>query len=364
MTHRLHAVFAIPGDMHRRTGGFIYESTVLANLRALGHDIAHLQLPASFPDATPADIAWTVDHLRAIPADVPVLLDGFVPATVSAKGLATIAAPLVPIIHHPLGLETGLSPERAAFLLKSERAALRHATRIVVPSPHTARILSADFGVDAARIDVAPPGFDAVDGPQSQLDPPMILSVGILAARKGHDVLLDALSRLRDLDWQAQIVGGVHDKAVAAALTRQVQQLELSQRVMFRGVLSQPEVRAAYCTASIFALATRYEGYGMVFGEAMQRGLPIVTCRTGAVPDTVGDAATLVPVDDPQAFAAALRELLNQPKSYDRLAARATRAARALPTWRDTALRIAQTLETVLAAREGTSPTGDARQGR
>ena len=40
---RLRAVFAIPGDMHRRTGGFIYESTVLAELRAMGHRIEHLQ---------------------------------------------------------------------------------------------------------------------------------------------------------------------------------------------------------------------------------------------------------------------------------------------------------------------------------
>ena len=349
MTKPLRAVFAIPGDMHRRTGGFIYESRILAELRDLGHDIAHLQLPASFPCPSPADIEETVSLLRSVPPDRAILLDGFIPGTIGASNLAGLAAPVIPIIHHPLGLETGLPEARAAFLLKNERAALRHATRIVVPSRHTARILTGRFGLDEARIDVAPPGFDPVDGLQTPLDPPLILSVGILAARKGHDVLLDALARLVDLDWQAQIVGGTHDEAVAAALHNQARTLGLSPRVTFRGVLPGSEVRETYGQATIFALATRYEGYGMVFGEAMQRGLPIVTSRAGAVPDTVGTAARLVPVDDPAALASALRELLTDPQSYAALAAESLRAGRALPTWRDTAAHVERTVRTALS---------------
>lgn len=342
---------AIPGDMYRVTGGFIYEATVLRALRALGHDVTHLQLPAGFPDPTDAEIAETLALLRAVPSDVPILLDGFIPGTVPPEGLADVAAPLVPVIHHPLGMETGLPADRAAFLLENEAASLRHVARIVVPSPHTARLLTQQFGLNQGRIDIAPPGFAAFVGTGQSADPPLILSVGLLAARKGHDVLLAALSRLKDLDWQARIVGAIHDPAVADELRRLADTLGLTERVTFAGQIADAELAEAYGAASIFALATRFEGYGMVFGDAMRHGLPIVTCRAGAVPDTVGDAAHLVAVDDAHAFGAALRGLLEDPKSMRDLAGRSAAAGRGLPSWRDTGARIADSLRLAVTER-------------
>lgn len=339
--NKVRAVFAIPGDMERRTGGFIYESTVLRTLRNLGHAIEHLRLPDGFPDPSPADIARAFDLLGAVPGDTPILLDGFIPGNVDPEGLARLRAPLVPVIHHPLGLETGLSAARAAFLLENEAASLAHATRIVVPSPHTAHILAGRLRVPRSRIVVAPPGFDAPGGQRSLAHPPVILSVGILAERKGHDVLIGALARLADLDWRARIVGATHDHSVARALSRQVSEAGLDGRISFAGSLDDAGVQAEYARAGIFALASRYEGYGIVFGEAMKWGLPIVACDAGAVPDTVGDAGWLVPPDDPIAFADALRRLLTDARARDGLAARAARAGATLPRWHDTAVIVA-----------------------
>ncbi|WP_422072432.1 glycosyltransferase family 4 protein [Tranquillimonas rosea] len=331
------AVFAIPGDMHRRTGGFIYEARLLRTLNQIGVPTAHLELPAGFPDPTDAEMEATFAALAAVPADTPVILDGFVSGTIDPRGLARISAPLIAMVHHPLGLEAGLPPERAAFLKRNEAAALRHFAHILVPSAETARLLADEFGADPARITVAPPGFDRPVLDPRPAEPPLILSVGLLAPRKGHDVLIEALSRLTDIPWQAEIVGKAHERSTAEDLRHQVAARDLVGRVRFSGELDDNALAARFNAATIFALATRYEGYGMVLSEAMLYGLPIVSCDTGAVPGTVGDAAHLVPRDDPDAFADALRMLLEVPSEAERLAARARCRAAMLPSWTDTA---------------------------
>lgn len=342
------AAFVIPGDIEQKTGGYIYERSLLLALRAAGREVAHIEAPDSFPDPSAQDILQTLAALTAVPKTAPLIVDGLVFGSVSTDVLRALPMPIVAMIHHPLGLETGLSVDRAAFLLQREADNLAYADHVVVPSGHTADILRADFGVPESRISIAFPGFDRPQMARQPETPPLILSVGLLAARKGHDVLLQALAGIVDLDWRTEIVGGPHDPAVAAALITQRDALGLSGRVRFAGLLSDAEVQDRYHRAAIFALATRYEGYGMVFSEAVSHALPIVTCRTGAVPETVPkDAGWLVPPDDPAAFSQALRQVLSDPDRQDRMAQAAFKAAANLPAWSDTAAVMGDVLDRV-----------------
>ena len=342
------AAFAIPGDIDQKTGGYIYEKSLLLALRAAGRRIDHIELPAGFPLATPEDTAATLQRLGALPATVPLILDGLVYGGIDTAVLAQVRAPLIAMIHHPVGMETGLAADVASMLLAREAANLALAAHVVVPSPHTARILTAGFGVEPARISIAPPGFAPADPVREPVDPPLVLAVGLIAARKGHDVLLSALAQVADLPWQAQIVGGTHDPAVLDALVAQIAALGLAARVVLRGRIEDRELVTLYRRATIFALATRYEGYGMVFGEALLHGLPIVTCDGGAVPETVPPGAGLiVPVDDAPAFANALRAVLSDSGLRARLAAAATAVGKALPSWSDTATVMGEALEGV-----------------
>ncbi|WP_299734586.1 glycosyltransferase family 4 protein [uncultured Roseobacter sp.] len=331
------AVFAIPGDKDRRTGGFIYEASVLRVLNKIGVETAHLQLPDSFPEPTASDMATTLDALCEVPADQAIILDGLVFGAIDPAGLAQVRAPVIAMIHHPLGLETGLPSDRAAFLRANEAAALKHAAHVIVPSPHTAEVLVQQFGARPEHISVAPPGFDRPLVRRRPANPPLILSVGLLAERKGHDVLLDALSLIKDLNWQAAIVGKAHDAAVAKALRDQCDSLGLTDRVRFAGELDAPALTATFNAAHIFALATRYEGYGMVLSEAMLFGLPVVSCDVGAVPGTVGAAGILTPADNPTRFASALRQLLEKPETARHYSGLSKARAEDLPTWTMTA---------------------------
>jgi glycosyltransferase involved in cell wall biosynthesis len=340
------AAFAIPGDITTLTGGYIYERRLLEGLRARGHDVRHVVLGASFPEPTAADMSEAVKALATLPPDRALILDGLVFGSIDPQGLSRVRAPVVAMIHHPLALESGLSDARRLHLLETERENLTRAAHVLVPSPHTAAILVRDFGVEPQRITIARPGTDRPLRPSAPRTPPLILSVGIQHPRKGHDILLDALARLPHLDWQAVIVGAPWDPAHAADLARRHAALGLGDRVRLAGRVSQADLAALYAEAAVFALATRYEGYGIVFDEALAQGLPIVTCRTGAVPDTVPAAAgILVPPEDAEAFAEALGGLIADPEARARHAAASERAGRALPGWDDTARTASAVLE-------------------
>ncbi|WP_369679767.1 glycosyltransferase [Thioclava sp. ES.031] len=89
-----------------------------------------------------------------------MILDGLVFGSIETEVLDAMAAPVVAMQHHPLGLETGVPAPRARHLLAREAENLKRAAHVVVPSPHTSAILQAEFGVAPERISIALPGFD------------------------------------------------------------------------------------------------------------------------------------------------------------------------------------------------------------
>jgi glycosyltransferase involved in cell wall biosynthesis len=331
------AAFAVPGDLQTTTGGYIYDRTVLEGLRDLGWSVEHIPLGASFPEATPQDMADAARRLSAVDAGTPLIIDGLAMGALDPEVLAGIRAPIIALVHHPLAHESGLSEARRTALHGTEQANLARAAAIIVTSPHTADLLVRDYAVDRARITIALPGTKSVAPTAPLAETPLILSVGILVPRKGHDVLLRALATLTDLPWRAVIVGEARDAAHAEALGAMAVQLGLAERLHFAGRVPDETLARLYAEAHVFALATRYEGYGIVFNEAMAQGLPIVTCAVGAVPDTVApEAGLLTEKDDPAAFAAALRRVLEDAELAARLARASARAGAALSDWTQT----------------------------
>jgi glycosyltransferase involved in cell wall biosynthesis len=342
-------VFAYPGDIETRTGGYGYDRRVIASLAERGWNIQLVSLGEGFPNPGSAQLSDAGQLLSDTCRDGSLVLVDGLAFGVMDQWAAREAGRLkiLALVHHPLALETGLSEVRQQELKAREAAALAHTHGVIVTSHATAAELAANYQVPFEKIAVATPGVDPAPLAVGGGDPPLILSIGTLTRRKGHDVLICALEKIQGLPWICRIVGSkTLDPGVTAALERQVAQSGLGDRIDFAGQLD--DVRGELAKADIFALASRYEGYGMVFAEALAQGLPIVGCAAGAVPDVVPESAGfLVPPDDPETFAAALRRLLQEPETRIAMADAAAIAGASLPSWKDTATVISDYLEAV-----------------
>ncbi len=348
----IRALFAIPGDLSALTGGYGYDRRMLAQLPACGVDAVHLALPDGFPFPDAAAVTQSLRLLHDTPADV-LLVDGLALGALPPGGLAGLSTPLVALVHHPLGLESGLDPATAQALIENERAVLAHARHVIVSSETIRATLIADFAVPAQRVTAVEPGTDPAPRFQgsggSEVD---LLAVGSIIPRKGHIVLVEALAGLSDLPWRLTIIGSPdRDHACAAQLDAAIAAHGLQSRVRLSGEASQEAVDAAYAKTDLFILPSFYEGYGMVLSEAMARGLPIVATTGGAAAQTVPDAAALkMPPGDVLALRAALRLAIADGDLRARLSEASWVAGQGLPRWADGAKRIAQVLTSVAGA--------------
>lgn len=343
--------FAIPGDPNTLTGGYIYARRLMQALPAVGWMPRPLPWPGSFPYPSRDDLGAVRASLEGVPAGGTVLIDGLAFGALPAVLLDGLNLRIVALVHHPLARESGLAEQTARRFAESEREALTRARRIITTSAMTARTLTQDFGVPGTRITVALPGTDPAPRARGS-QTPLILTVGTLTPRKGHDVLIAALSEVSDLAWTSRIIGSKdRDPATTSSLRHLISRCGLEGRIDLAGEMEADALREVFHQATIFALASRYEGYGMVFAEALAHGLPVVACAAGAVPDTVpADAGLLVPPDHPGAFSAALRRVLTDHTLRLRLADAARRHGLALPQWRDTAAAVAVALSSAQGA--------------
>ncbi len=307
-------IYALPKDYAQATGGYNYNKRLVCELKRLGWDVDWLDLPTGFPMLSPDTERRTAECFSALGEGALVLSDqlclSMLPELV--KSLEH-RMNLVSIVHHPLALE-GYDVEAAPGDLKHlEASSLRSAALVIVTSEITSRTLITEYGVDAGKILVAPPGTDPqLPAVGSGGQAVAVLSVGAVVPRKGHDLLVRALADVSDLPWQALIVGNL-DRAPrhVSMLRKLISASNLESRIKLAGELTSCEIELEWNSADVFVSASRHEGFGMAVSEAMARGLPLITTHAGAIGDRLSaEACCLVPNGDEKALAKALRRVL------------------------------------------------------
>ena len=342
------AFFAVPGDLATPTGGYAYDRRIIAELSALAWRIEVVDLGDGFPYPAADTRATACARLAALPRH-PVVIDGLAFGALPEAAAALRASHrLVALVHHPLALESGLSAADAASLRASERSALVCARHVIATSATVARLLVADYGVASGRLSVVEPGTDRVSAPPRNREGVVkLLAVGSVIPRKGYDVLVAALARLRHLPWRLVIAGDCgRSPQTSRQLRAEIARLGLTDRISLLGAVASEQMSPLYASADLFVLPSRFEGYGMAYAEAIAHGVPVIGTTAGAIPQTVSaDAGVLVAPDDVEALAAELQRLIASPDQRERLAAGA-RAVK-FPSWSEQAARFARVLESL-----------------
>jgi glycosyltransferase involved in cell wall biosynthesis len=337
-------LFAIPGDIAARSGGYGYARRVLAALPRCGMEAVHVPLPGSFPNPTPADVAASVATMNgAAQAGDVLLIDGLAYGALPESAARALTAPIIALCHHPLYLETGLSDERREALRASEARALALASRIVVTSAHTRETLAREFAAPEAKITVALPGIDRCRRAHGSGGVAVaLLAVGALIPRKAFATLVEALASLGD-GWRLRIAGPAPHAPTKNALVEVIARHGLGERVALLGEADDEGIEHLFDESDVFVSSSLYEGYGIALAEALAHGLPIVMTTGGAAADTIPDAAALkVAPGDVDALRDALRRIIADDELRARLAEASWRAGQELSRWENAAQTIAR----------------------
>ncbi|HEX2680103.1 MAG TPA: glycosyltransferase family 1 protein, partial [Candidatus Dormibacteraeota bacterium] len=243
-----------------------------------------------------------------------------------------IGCPTVVTVHDLGFFEPAVHRLRSRLYLRALTGmAIERARRVICVSNYTRQCLVRRFPGTEDRIRVVGEGVGSRFRPQPpeavaafrarhHIDRPYALFVGTIEPRKNLPRLIKAFGK-------AVVEGGIdHDLVIAGGRgwmgegTESAYALSRCQdRIRFIGYVPDDELPAAYSGADLFVYPSLFEGYGLPPVEAMACATAVLTSRTGALPEVVGGAATLIDPTDEAAITGALLRLLTSESERRRL---------------------------------------------
>lgn len=294
----------IYGSLDTISGGYLYDRKLVEQLIVLGHSVSLFALV--YRDYTKhlidnLNASWN-EELAAAPVDLMIQDELNHPSLLWAnlrRSGRQRRYPVASVVHHLRSSEVDHPPllrriygaiERIylnsvdALLYNSETTRYTVEPLLTRPRPALVAYPAAD------HLPVNEPAFDlhAIADRSRAQGPLRILFVGNLIPRKGLDQLLDALAQLPVVSWQLTVVGSQDvDTDYAKSIRMRCQALP-GGAVHFPGRVSDAELVQQYRTHHLLAVPS-YEGFGIVYLEAMRFGLPVIASTLGAARELVTD---------------------------------------------------------------------------
>jgi len=226
-------------------------------------------------------------------------------------------------------------------------AAVRKARLVLVDSPHVRDDVQEILGVSPDRVRIVPLGISkeftrrsAEDSGrflhERSLPSAYFLYVGARKKHKNLALLIDALERLPPSDRLPLVLSGPAWN-MAHPLAQRAQQAGVATCIHFSGPLhGDDDLALLYSGAALYVQPSLDEGFGLPPLEAMSCGTPVLSSSAGALRETLGDAAVLLPPSEPEVWAESMTELLQNSLRREELIRRGLAHARTF-TWERTA---------------------------
>ncbi len=273
-------------------------------------------------------------------------------------------APVVLTVHDLIGMlfPQNLPPISRFYWSKWLPFSVRWADRIVTDSEHTRRDIVRLLRIPPERITVVPLAAGTHYQPIKSTDElqrvrlkyglplDFILFVSTLEPRKGIDTLLEAIAVVVQHHPTVKLVITGKRGWYTDRLFKQVSRLGLSAHVIFTDYVPDDDLPALYRCATALAFPSRYEGFGLTVLEAMACGTPVICSNSSSLPEVAGEAALLLPPDQPAEWAHALLRVMDDEDLRRRLSALGLARA-AQFSWETTARQVLAVYESAYSLR-------------
>ena len=215
--------------------------------------------------------------------------------------------------------------QQLPFIITVSEMAKKHIHEVFKVPEDTLKVIYN--GIDTEK-------FSPLDS-VGRLDDTILMVMSRDTAVKGLRFLLQALAELRKKhDVKLVVVGQTMGDGVTEKL---MDRLGITESVTFRDRIETEELIRLYRTATLVAVPSTYEGFGLPAAEAMSCGAPVVSTTAGALPEVVGDAGILVPPADPVALTDAIALLFDNPGKRNEYSALGRKRILENFSWKDAA---------------------------
>ena len=259
--------------------------------------------------------------------------------------------PTVATIHHPISVDRKIAINSVTSAWKKikhyrwysfigmQKRVAKHLQKIITVSDFSRDDIISEFNLEQNRFNVVPNGIDTnifYPIPEIPRDPNRIIVTNSAdTALKGLYYLLQAVHEISKKRPIRLTVIGTPKKN--GGIEKLVEKLQIADLIDFTGRITDEEFVKQYAKASIAVVPSVYEGFGLPVGEAMASGIPVISTTGGALPEVAGDAAVLVPPENPGALAKAIMELLDDPGRAEKLGKAGYKRVMEQFTWKNAA---------------------------
>jgi glycosyltransferase involved in cell wall biosynthesis len=343
----MHIGLLIYGSLDTLTGGYLYDRLMVERWRAMGDRVDVVTLPWRDPWRHLLDNFNPAFRRRLANGPWEVLIQDELnhPSVVWMNRWLRrrVTYPILSLIHLVKASER--RPAWQSGVVRwLESSYLRTVDGFIYNSRDSRRLVETMIGPGAPGI-VVYPGKDhqppalplaAVAARPAPGRPLRLISVGNVTPRKGLDVIVAALAQLPAGACHLTVIGSLAmEPEYVAGVRAQIARAGLADRVELLGVVPNAGVNAHLATSDLFVLPSQYEGFGIVYLEALGAGLPVIASTAGAAGEIIRDGREgyLVPAEDPGALRAVLQRILDQPSSIVTMRQAARARYEMFPTW-------------------------------